>query len=104
MDTTTGTRGDTVQTNSSDEDISETVVSAVADAKGVDPLDLDPLYDAIDPDALDSIFRHAGAGSTVTKLSFEMEDCEVLVRGSGEVVVTLATATTEGVDRVASLE
>ena len=100
----TGTLGDTVRMNSSDEDISETVVSAVADAKGVDPLDLDPLYDAIDPDALDSIFRHAGAGSTVTKLSFEMDGCEVLVRGSGEVAVSPATGAGDRVERIASHE
>ena len=100
----TGTFGDTVQTNSSDDAISETVVTAVADAKGVDPLDLDPLYDSIDPDALDSLFGHAGAGVSIRKLSFEMADCEVLVRGSGEVVVTPMTEAGDRVDGVASLE
>ncbi|QLD91194.1 hypothetical protein HWV07_07185 [Natronomonas salina] len=96
--------GDAAQPTSSDESVSETVVTAVADAKGVDPLDLDPLYDSIDPDALDSLFGHAGAGSSIAKLSFEMADCEVLVRGSGEVVVTPTTGAGDRVERVASHE
>jgi len=37
--------------------ISERVVTAVADAAGVDPSALDaPLYDAVDPDALDKLY------------------------------------------------
>ena len=104
MDTTTRTSGDAVRTTSDDETVSETVVEAVADAKGVDPLALDPLYDSIDPDALDRLFDHAGAGSSIAKLSFEMADCEVLVRGSGEVVVTPTTGAGDRVERVASHE
>lgn len=34
---------------------SEAVVERVAEAEDVDPLDLDPLYEAIDPDALDTL-------------------------------------------------
>lgn len=104
MDTTTGNLGETVRTNSGDEDVSVTVVKAVADAKGVDPLDLDPLCDSIELDALDRIFDPAFAGSSVTELSFEVDGCEVLVRGSGEVVVTPATTATEGEVRVTSLD
>ena len=104
MDTMTGTLGDTVRTTSEDETVSETVIAAVADAKGVSPLDLDPLYDSIDPDALDQLFDHAGGGSSITRLSFEMADCEVHVRANGEVTVTPAPAASEGVDRVISLE
>jgi hypothetical protein len=105
MDTMTGTIGDTIRTNDSDEAVSETVVNAVADAKGVDPLELDPLYDAVDPDALDSLFgHHAGAGSSSVELSFTMARCEVLVRGAGEVVVTPLAATEEAAERVTSVE
>lgn len=38
------------------EPLSRLVVTAVADAEGVDPTELPPLYSAVDPDALDSVF------------------------------------------------
>lgn len=42
----------------SDEHLSQAVVEAVADAEGVDPIELDvPLFAAVDPDALDALFR-----------------------------------------------
>lgn len=41
--------------------LSEAVLESVADIEGVDPVDLDyPLYDALDPDALDALFRTGG--------------------------------------------
>lgn len=88
MATKMGTLGDTIQATANDEAISQRVVEAVADARGVDPLDLPPLYDSIDPDALDALFDHADSGLSITELRFELEGCEVLVRGSGEIVVT----------------
>lgn len=63
------------------------VVRAVADAKGVDPLDLDPLYDVIDGDALDAMFAERD-GSDPLELRFTMAGCEVVVQGAGEVTVT----------------
>ena len=40
------------------ESLSEQVIRAVAEAEAVDPLDLNPpLYSAINPDALDALFR-----------------------------------------------
>lgn len=63
--------------------ISETVVVAVAEARGVDPTELDPrLYDFVDPDALDSLFR-----SDEGSVAFTMAGCHVTVYGSGRVVV-----------------
>lgn len=38
--------------------LSEAVLQTIADAEGVDPADLEaPLYEALDPDALDALFR-----------------------------------------------
>lgn len=104
MDTTTGTPGETVRRNSGDEDVSVTVVKAVAAAKGVGHRDLDPLCDSIEPDALNSMFDPAFAGSSVTELGFEMEGCEVIVRGSGEVVVSPTPVANERELRVTSLD
>lgn len=41
---------------------SEAVIHAVADAANVDPLELDPLYSVLDPDALDTIFSPRSNG------------------------------------------
>jgi len=61
-----------------------TVLSAVARQTGVDVADLEaPLYEAIDPDALDRLLQH-GADVTV---SFEYDGHDVSVRGDGTVSV-----------------
>jgi hypothetical protein len=39
------------------EPISQTVVTAVAEVTGCDPIELDPLYEYIDPDAMDALFH-----------------------------------------------
>lgn len=39
-----------------DDDVSTSVVQQVAERAGVDATELPPLYDSIDPDALDAIF------------------------------------------------
>jgi len=54
----------------------EAVVAAVADVTGKSPIDLDPLYDAVDPDTLNTLFSTPGWASSVT-LTFEY--CEHLV-------------------------
>lgn len=98
MATKHGLVGDTLRTDSSDDPISHRVVDAVADATGVDPLDLPPLYERVDPDALDALFRDAG-GASVASVRFEFSGCEVLVRGSGQVEVLqtdAAPGTVEG--------
>lgn len=64
--------------------LSEAVISAVAEAKGLDPLEVGPpLAEVIDPDALDSLFR--GGVGTVT---FEYAGYEVTVDDEGDVSLT----------------
>jgi len=73
-----------------DESISLTVIRAVADAKGVDPVDMDArLNDYVEPDALDRLFA-SGSGQPHWdgRVSFTMADCRVEISGSGTVVVT----------------
>lgn len=71
------------------EPLSQVVVEAVASAEGVDPLDLEvPLYDAVDPDALDALFR---SGATVDgRVEFEYHGYEVTVTGDGHVTLDAA--------------
>lgn len=65
------------------------VVSAVSSAAGVDPTDLDPpLYEVIDPDALDSLFQ-----TETGSVTFEYHGA--IVNVDHEQVVTL-TATDGG--------
>lgn len=72
----------------------ETVAGVVSDG----PTSFGPLYDRIDPDALDAIFRAGGAGPPAdgTRVSFPLADRVVVVHGDGGVVVREATGQDAG--------
>ena len=71
------------------EDVSTTVVMAISEATGTPATELPPMYDAIDPDALDAIFRdHVdGRPRTGIAVTFSMAGCTVDIC-DGEVTVT----------------
>jgi len=79
-----------------DESVSLTVVRAVAEAKGVEPMELDEqLHDCVDPDALDRLFESGADGQFWDgQLSFTMAGCRVDIEGRGTVVVTHTDAST----------
>lgn len=78
-------------------DITETVVTAVAEATGVEPLELEPLYTVVDPDALNRLFAPSSSGrSPFVEICFSMAGCEVVVHCDGEVVVTPSAAESPG--------
>ena len=54
------------------------ILAAVADHLGCDPVELPPLYDAVDPDAVEALFEslQSGAGG---RLAFSYCDCEVVL-------------------------
>lgn len=61
------------------------IVGAVADAKGVDPTDLEyPLGRYIDPDAVEQLATHSDASWT---LSFELPEHNVTVTSDGLILV-----------------
>lgn len=96
MEAMTETASDEVRNVCRSGEVSETVVTAVAEAKGVDPLDLNPLYNVVDPDALNSMFRPTvGSPPSSMELQFSMAGCQVVVHGDGEVVVTTQTTNDE---------
>lgn len=66
------------------------VVRRVAEREGVDPLDLPPLYDAADPDALDALFRGRGSDDAGDVVRFDYHGYSIAVDGSGEIEVTTA--------------
>ncbi|WP_423745886.1 HalOD1 output domain-containing protein (plasmid) [Haladaptatus sp. SPP-AMP-3] len=72
------------------EQLSTAVVMALTDITGGDPSDIGvPLYDVIDPDALDNLFsdKHDGSPRTGGKVVFTILDYEVTVQSYGEIVV-----------------
>lgn len=74
----------------------ETIIDALAAAEGVDATDLPPLYETIDPDALDQLFEdHEGAAGAEATLSFRFDTWNVFVRADGRIRVCDATRRTE---------
>lgn len=70
------------------ETVSERVIQAVATTSSADPLELPPLYDAVDPDALDSLVTEMTDGEVV----FAYAGYEVTVRSDGTIMVDETTA------------
>lgn len=69
------------------EPLSQAVVEAVARAEDEDALDLEvPLYDAIDPDALDALFQ-TGDASVDGYIEFVYYGYEVTVAADGRVSI-----------------
>jgi hypothetical protein len=77
-----------VERTARNESLAEIVVWTVADAKDVDPMDIDePLYETIDPDALERLFEGASAGQSKQRIEFTLAGCDVTVYGDRRVVV-----------------
>lgn len=67
----------------------QTIVTALSDARNVDPLELDPLEHYVDTDAVKAICRHRGrpdVDSSFT-LSFHVERAEVTIVDGTRIVV-----------------
>ncbi|WP_049901819.1 HalOD1 output domain-containing protein [Natrinema sp. J7-1] len=76
----------TADVDTADEQLSMAGVDLVARTSDTDPVELEPLYDAIDPDLLDSLPAEAG----FTSLEFAYHGYIVTVTATGESVeVTL---------------
>nr|AQM75280.1 hypothetical protein [Halorubrum lacusprofundi] len=74
----------------------EAIIWALADAVGVDPTDLPPLFDYVDPDALNALFD---SNDRVTDddalLNFQVDTWNVFVRSDGLIRVCDATQPTD---------
>lgn len=70
--------------------VSQRVVDAVAAARDVDPLDVQPLYDVIDPDALEQLFTatHSSGRTDPARVVFTLDGCEVTVHSDGTIDVS----------------
>lgn len=65
----------------------EAIVDAVAEAAGVDPVDLPPMFDFIDPDAVDKLFRRSQTGKVDQYLSFRFDEWIVSIHAGGVIRV-----------------
>lgn len=63
-------------------DITDIIISEVADEEGVDPLELEPLYTSVDPDALQTLYQPP---NDVTRVEFEYAGYEVIIQGENQV-------------------
>ncbi|WP_423750887.1 HalOD1 output domain-containing protein [Salinirarus marinus] len=72
-----------------DGDVGTAVVRAVAAARDVDPLDVSPLNDVVDPDALNALFESKidGTPRDGGTVQFTLDGCAVTVDQTGDVVV-----------------
>lgn len=65
-----------------------TIIEALATAMRVDATDLPPLYDIVDPDAIDSLFpKHNGVANAEAMLSFNYDNWNVFVNADGRIRV-----------------
>lgn len=72
-----------------DQPVSQTVVSAVADLTGSEPRSLEPLYHAVDPDALNALFESDGLefDRSPSRVAFSYCGCDVEITGDGVVTI-----------------
>lgn len=64
------------------------VIAAVSDAFDVNPVELEPLYDRLDPDALDGCIRAKDTTNGPVHISFGFEEHEITVSSDGVVTVS----------------
>lgn len=82
-------------TPAEDEPLSNAIVSALSEAKGRDVSeDGCVLYDTIDPDALDNIFRQERYDDTM-KIEFTTHDAIVILWGNGKVWIEVEDLETD---------
>ncbi|AEH36407.1 HalOD1 output domain-containing protein [Halopiger xanaduensis] len=71
------------------EPITVAVIDAVSRVAGVAPTALPPLYETIDPDALDGVFDAGSSDGESVRVAFSYADHEVVVQGGPRVTVTV---------------
>lgn len=65
----------------------EAVIDAVAAASDVDSTELPAIYDAVDPDAIETLVAHEETGMAETFLHFRIDSWNVFLRSDGRIRV-----------------
>lgn len=82
-------------TDSVAESVSIAVVTAVATQRNVSPIELPPLYDWVDPDALDALFEPTQTGGQRRgRIEFSYDGHDVVVECGDELTVTIDGSST----------
>lgn len=68
---------------SESEQPSSAIVIAISEVTGTDPMVLEPLYNVIDPDALNSLFESTGPSRLDGSVSFEYCGYQVTIEADG---------------------
>ena len=68
--------------------ISDRLLREVASYAEKDLLELPPLQETIDVEALDRVFESAGSGDGMTRLEFEYAECRIRISQDGSVDLT----------------
>lgn len=84
---------DTVYQMESDQSPVEAIVGAVAAASEDNPLGSTPLYDYVDPEAINELFTHDGDKTTTLVLGFRIDDWDVFIDSDGKIRVCDSTQT-----------
>ena len=66
-----------------DQALTEVIIEAVAEAANADPLDLPPMYEFIDPDAVNNLFHRDRTKSLGQYISFKFDEWIVSVHADG---------------------
>jgi len=78
-----------------EERTSVAIAGEIASIEGVDPKELEPLYDVIDTDALDELIHNSD--SQHVTVEFEYDGYMIRVEGTGDITVTRANQNVGGV-------
>lgn len=70
----------------------DTVVRAIAELQGVDEMDIDPLYEVIDPEALNALFRRRDVGQDDITVSFRMNEFRIELQSEDTVRLVRASS------------
>lgn len=80
--------------------VSTRILEAVADQRGVDPLELQPLYEVVDPEALEAVFSSTVVGGNRGgRIEFTYAGCRITITAGADRAITVEDSTQQGRDR-----
>ncbi len=75
------------ETNHVEGPIAETVIQAIAEVTEGSSTEIEPLYESIDPDALEDLFDRRTGKSVPTRVEFRHKGLSIAVEKNGRIVV-----------------
>lgn len=78
--------------------VSNAVVAGLATIQDVNPSEVEPLYEAVDPDALDDLFPADPQDQASRSVTFTLDGYEVTVSAEGDLVFRNLTPEGSGPD------